>query len=295
MDSSRKAPAPYKCIAVLLLTTVLASVSLCAQEVQDSLRRDSLSSAPFQSIIPVDGGVELQEAEIDIVSSLSTPYANDTITMPIPSVPPEYILPYYINPSPLFRGDYSTGGVILSGRHSLLYGSGNRSTLPGLGVQTEAGLTYVRQLSDRLYLQATVNATKLNMMHMTRIAAMAGGSLTYQAQDHLWFNVFGGKGVGSFPNWADWHYGGTVGFDLGERFSLELGVQRYYDRSTGRWTTLPVVTPTINFKDKLRLGLDVGPIIYEIIRRAVNRKDNFRGSPTIRPDIPGYTGGALNK
>ena len=216
------------------------------------------------------------------------------MTFTPPAVPPEYIPPYYTNPSPMFRGDYSTGGPIATWGDNAIYGRGGRYSLPGLGVQTEAGLTYVRQLNDRLRLQAAANATKLSMTHLTRMAVELDGRLTYQPQEHVWFNVFGGTAVGRFPNRPDWHYGGSVGFDLGERFSLELGVQRYYDRSTGRWTTLPVVIPTVKLP-KFDLGLDVGPIIYEIIRNAVHKGDRFRGGPMLRPEVPGYMGGAWSR
>ena len=216
------------------------------------------------------------------------------MTFTPPAVPPEYIPPYYTNPSPMFRGDYSTGGPIAVWDDNAIYGRGGRYSLPGLGVQTEAGLTYVRQLNDRLRLQAAANATKLSMTHLTRMAVELDGRLTYQPQEHVWFNVFGGTAVGRFPNRPDWHYGGSVGFDLGERFSLELGVQRYYDRSTGRWTTLPVVIPTVKLP-KFDLGLDVGPIIYEIIRNAVHKGDRFRGGPMLRPEVPGYMGGAWSR
>lgn len=212
----------YTGLAITLLVAVCAPSSLYAQEIRDSLRRDSLSPTLLQDVLPVNSSITLRASDVEY--PFDAPHANDSITMPLPSVPSGYIPPYYINPSPLFKGDYSTAGVILYGRYSLLYGSGNRSTLPGIGVQTEAGLAYVRQLSDRLYMQATVNATKLSMMHMTRIAAEFGGNLTYRVQDHFRINVFGGKGVGMFPNWTDWYYGGSLDFDLGERFSLELGV-----------------------------------------------------------------------
>ena len=245
----------------------------------DRLRSASTGTATDAAILPA------RSAAVD---------DEHPMTFRPPAVPPEYIPPYYTNPSPMFRGDYSTGGPIAAWGDNAIYGSGSRSTLPGLGVQTEAGMAYVRRLNDRLRLQASANATKLSMSHLTRMAVELDGRLTYQPQEHVWFNVFGGTAVGRFPNRPDWHYGGSVGFDLGERFSLELGVQRYYDRSTGRWTTLPVVIPTVKLP-KFDLGLDVGPILYEIIRNAVHKGDRFRGGPMIRPEVPGYMGGAWNR
>ena len=45
-----------------------------------------------------------------------------------------FIPPYYINPTPMFYGDYSTSGYIFS--H--FYGSGSQTTLPGIGRINEA-------------------------------------------------------------------------------------------------------------------------------------------------------------
>ena len=60
-----------------------------------------------------------------------------------------------------------------------------------------------------------------------------------------------------------------------------MGVQRYYDAMRGRWETVPVVIPSNRF-NKFTLGLDVGGLVYEILRTLVfDKKDN--GSPTIAP------------
>ena len=73
--------------------------------------------------------------------------------------------------------------------------------------------------------------------------------------------------------------------DMSDRFGMEMGVQRYYDAMSGRWETVPVMIPYYHF-DKFTLGLDVGGIIYEILRNAVF--DKIRGiggpsGPTIGP------------
>lgn len=280
-------------LAVLGAALLFAAPSARAQEDRVPEVPDSLQTVPAGAgLQPV--GAQAGAAALPDLPAGGMAADEHPMTFTPPPVPRRYIPPYYKNPSPLFKGDYSTGGTIAAWGDNRLLGAGHQTSLPGLGMMNDATLGYARRLNDRLYLQATVTATKLTMSHLTRMAADFGGQLTYQAQEHLWFNVFGGTAVGYFPNRPDWHYGGSVGFDLGERFSLELGVQRYYDPSTGRWTTLPVVIPTVKFP-KFDLGLDVGPILYEIIRRAVHKDGGFRAGPMIRPDVPGYAGGAWSK
>ena len=71
-----------------------------------------------------------------------------------------------------------------------------------------------------------------------------------------------------------------MGYDFTDRLGIEAGVRRYYDLQRG-WQTAPVVTPYYKF-NKFTLGVDVGGILYEVLRNMVvrNRQGN---SPTIMP------------
>lgn len=172
-------------------------------------------------------------------------------------------------------------------------GSGSQTSIPGIGRMNEAAVGYARQLNDRLALQASINAVKLNMSHFNAQAFGLSTALTYRADEHLWFTAYGSANMGRFPGMKTYQYGGTMGFDIGERFSLELGVERYFNSMTGRWETRPVVIPTYKFNDKFKLGFDVGPLIYEIIRGIVTDKKDHGGGPMIRPEVPGYGGRAF--
>lgn len=102
--------------------------------------------------------------------------------------------------------------------------------------------------------------------------------------------------VGAGKAWLfsyPYQYGGTMGFDIGERFSLEMGVRRFYNNVTGRWEMLPIVIPTIKFSEKFQLGFDVGPLIYEVLRDVLFDQKSRNSGPTIRPDVPGYMGNAF--
>lgn len=69
---------------------------------------------------------------------------------------PFYIPPYYINPTPMFYGDYSTSGHIFS--H--FYGSGSQATLPGIGRINEASIMFHHQFNNYFETRLGVNATK---------------------------------------------------------------------------------------------------------------------------------------
>lgn len=267
-----------------VLALLFVSSVLRAQEDSTRVRRDSVSASFSGNLLPA-----LPDAPAPSAGSLSgklSPDAGQTLPRFLPN--PANALPYYTNPSPMFRGDYTTGGTLGRSGRNLFWGSGSQNSIPGIGRMNEATLGYQRELNDKLALQASINAIKMNMDHFSGQSFTAGGALVYRPQEHLRFTLFGsvdmGNAAGLFS--MPYQYGGTVGFDLGDHFSMELGVRRYSDSFTGRWETRPVVIPTINFNEKFKLGLDVGPLIYDILRSVIfDQKDRSSG-PTIMPDFP---------
>ena len=191
------------------------------------------------------------------------------------------LLPYQTNPSLLFRGDYSTSGILHQFSHSKFYGSGGQTSLPGIGRINNASLGYQQEINQKLAFDLRVNAIKMNMAYLSRQAFSASGALMYQASDRVAFKVFGSYDIGNSYGMSTHRYGATMSLDMSDRFGMEVGVQRYYDAMRGGWQTVPVVIPYYHF-DKFTLGLDVGGIMYEVLREFVFDKSN-RSGPTIGP------------
>lgn len=76
---------------------------------------------------------------------------------------PFYIPLYYINPTPMFYGDYSTSGHIFS--H--FYGSGSQTTLLGIGRINEASIMFHHQFNNDFETRLGINATKYNFPKST--------------------------------------------------------------------------------------------------------------------------------
>lgn len=106
--------------------------------------------------------------------------------------------------------------------------------------------------------------------------------MRYQASDRVAFKVFGSYAIGNTYGMDTHRYGATMSLDMSERFGMEVGVQRYYDAYRSRWETVPVVIPYYNF-DKFKLSLDVGGILYEILRNTVFDNRGGSGGATIAP------------
>lgn len=190
------------------------------------------------------------------------------------------VIPYYTDPSPMFRGDYRTGGVLFAAPGSVLYASGEQYTLPGIGRFNEASFGYGQQLHPRLLFRLDVSTTKVNMTHAVGQAFVTSGRLTYLLSDRVALNTFGAYAPGLTYGIYTHLYGGSVSFDVTDRFGMEVGVQRYYNSLRG-WETVPMVIPSYRF-DRFKLEMDVGGMLYQILRSSVFGKRE-RGGPTIAP------------
>ena len=64
-------------------------------------------------------------------------------------------------------------------------------------------------------------------------------------------------------------------------FGIEGGVRRRYNAWTHSWETEPIVAPYYQ-NDQLKLQLDVGPILHQLLREVVVGRSRREG-PTIAP------------
>ena len=277
----------WKCLRPLLCILLLAGgVHVFAQQ-EDSLRvrRDSVPMVGKGHMLVSPDSLSSVNAELPVIRHLPvrTPSSSRLNLSQGP------VAPYSINPSPMFRGDYSTSGVWRRAGGGYLVGMGSQTSVPGIGRFNAAAFGWQKQLNDRLQLQLMADALKMNTAHFTGQSFGLSGQMVYQAQDRLYFRAFGGVDFGNFQGRPAYGVGGTMGIGFTERFGVELGAQSYYNSLTGRWEVLPVVAPYYKF-DKFKLQLDVGPILFEIIRGIIqdHRDGGRREGPTIMPDVPGF-------
>jgi len=271
---------PIRLGIFILLFFILQPLS--AQENNNNLRitRDSVSIEPE--------GI-LQQSTLEIFPEKSTTYSSypsgQLEHLPRFSLKRDISLPYQINPSPLFRGDYRTDGVLYQFAHGSLFGSGSQTSMAGIGRFNNASLGYQHIFNEQFELQVRANAMKINMSHITGQAFSTSGAFLYHPSDRVTFKVFGSYDIGNSYGMSTHSYGATMSVDMSDRFGMEMGVQRYYDAMSGRWETVPVMIPYYHF-NKFTLGLDVGGIIYEILRDVVFDKNRGIGGstgPTIAP------------
>jgi len=254
---------------------------LFSQEDSTRVIRDSVQVLPaggFDSMInPVPDRVEFP-------LYLDPPGQRELGNLPTYSFKKELHLPYHVDTSPLFRGDFSTGGIMWQHRHGAIFGTGAQETVPGIGRFNEASVGYGHVFNDRFSMQLSADAMKINMINFVGETFSTSGRLSYRASDVVAFNVFGTYNIGnSYGVGAADRYGATVSVVMSDHFRMEVGAQRYYNTMRGRWETVPVAIPTYRFDNGFELGLDVGGIIYEILRNTVFDSNQRNQGPTIAP------------
>lgn len=268
---------PGICLWVCLLLFSVPQL-LSAQEDSARMVRDSVPLSPVLD--------EPLSAPLSFAPEQITPAAvlrmGQSASLPRFSLNNPLYLPYYTNPSPLFKGDYDTGGVMRQFSHGALLASGGQTTLPGIGRFNEASLGYRHDFSPNLSLQLGVDAMKVNMMHAAGQAFSTSGTLLYRPSDRVSLQVFGSYAPGNTYGMKTHQYGASISMDMSERFGVEVGVRRYYNSMSGQWETVPIVVPYYNF-DNFKLGLDVGGILYEVLRNVVFRDKMNSGGPTLAP------------
>lgn len=267
---------PYYTIHLGMCLLFLAiSSQIAAQEDVKRINRDSVRVETG-----TQGEVSVSPLPLDEISKVPLPQPTAADSLFRLSLDKPLVPPYYMNPSPMFRGDYSTGGVLGEFRHGILYGTGGQTTLPGIGQMNEASLGYMHRFNSQWSFQVGVDALKMNMPFAVGQSFGTSGTLMYRPSDRIAFKVFGSYYRGQTYGMESHSYGGSVTVGMSDRFSVEMGVQRRYNPLRGGWETVPIVTPCYKF-NKFDLGIDVGGILYEILHKVVIDKDRKMGNPTI--------------
>lgn len=265
-----------RCIICIGLS--LTMHPLFAQEDSVRFSRDSVRTAfEFNKSLPVISSALSPEESVPFSALREQPFV-----LPAFSLEESLYFPYFINPSPLFRGDYNTSGVLRQFSHGVLSASGGQSSLPGIGRFNDASLSYQRVINCNLAFQVGVDALKINMSHITGQTFSVSGALLYRTSDRLAFKVFGSYAIGNTYGMNTHNYGASMSLKMSDRFEMEVGVQRYYNFMRGCWETVPMVVPTYSF-DKFKLGLDVGGLLYEVLRNVAFPDKRNSGGPTIAP------------
>ena len=153
-----------------------------------------------------------------------------------------------------------------------LYVQGSSQQMPWL-MGVDRGALVFRQDLGRLHVVVSGSAGKYFIPMELGLSTQwgVGGTIGYDISDAVSVYAFGNYytsnplvGPAFSPFVQTSNYGGYVDVKMGERFGSELGMQRYVDPMSGRWTTEPIVTPYIRV-GRSKIEFPVGMMVKSMV------------------------------
>ncbi len=158
---------------------------------------------------------------------------------------------------------------------------GNINQNVGLMDAASGSMAYNQNLGN-FHISVSANANKYWMPMQKLLVTQygIGGTLSYHLNNDISLHAYGyyynnspivRPAYSPYVNTSS--YGGYANIRFSDRFSTDVGVNRYVNPMTGRWTTSPIVTP------HLRVGrIDIGLPVGEFLKAAFggDRDDPMR-------------------
>lgn len=245
-------------------------------------------------------GTEPRDSIRTPVLKLDIPYTASPELMKEPEEKAAWEEPEVMKPkhdSPIFRvpqmqysaipygeiAGWGTGGV------SAAMGA---ATMPGL-MGVESGSVWIHQSIGALTLAASADAIKYGFFRGLETQYGFSGSLTYDFNDNLSATMFGSYHTAphGFMTPAMMGYvaiptlGGFMDWRINDRWGVKMGAQGYRSPINHQWELQPMVVPYFRLNKKTEIGVDVGGILYNLIRWNTGKQIGRIGNPTIPPPV----------
>lgn len=262
---------------LIMAMAALMPVAVVAQDVAAS----AVDSAAVE--MPVVGAASVELPTVFALPSF------DYSPLPVEVVAP-VIAPLEVPPMDLsVRYHFAPGRAdLISGGGFRLSATGDAQRMPGL-MGVESGGFQASQTISRVTIAVNAQAHKYGFFNGFARQFGVGGSVSWQVNERISLHAFGSyystprmfipPAVAGFM--ATSSYGGFASYN-GDGWGFDLGAQNVYNPSLRHWEMVPIVRPYIVIGNT-PIGVDVGPIIYQLLRNAIGSGSN---NPTIGPPTP---------
>lgn len=175
--------------------------------------------------------------------------------------------------------NWGTGGI---------YATGSSTEYVGL-MNVQSGSLNLWQQAGNFTFNVYGDAAKYGFYRGLSTTYGVGGSMTYDINDRIGITAFGSytttPGFGT-PGMAGYinttNFGGYLNYKIGDRWGVKVGAQTYRSIMNNGWQTQPMVIPYFKLGNGSELGIDVGGILYNILKNT--HSGPFKGgNPTIAP------------
>lgn len=181
------------------------------------------------------------------------------------------------------------GGMVVGGsEYDQMPGLMDRRRVEFQAVQHYAGFTFAVGLSANKY--ALPIDSRLTMLNMGAVQNqfVVSGLVSYDFSDNVSMTAYGQyvsnpfyHSMAALPYISTSSYGGFITLHNGDT-GIDLGVNNHYDPFARRWQTDPIVRPTFKLGKKVKMSVDIGPLMKEGNLRIMGKKRSQ--GPMIMPD-----------
>lgn len=185
---------------------------------------------------------------------------------------------------------YGGSAAIFTFGNGGLFASMDTQSMPGL-MGVESGQLSLQQQLGRWTITGYGEAVKYGYFGRLVTSYGFGGSLSYRIADNLSLTIFGNyyTSPGAVPATMAGYmrvptFGGYVDYSINDKWGVMVGAQSYRSVMTGRREVQPIVAPYYRISKKATISVDVGGILYQVVKSAVS--DRHGSNPTIAPPVP---------
>lgn len=193
---------------------------------------------------------------------------------------------------PKFTSDmYLSRATVSSWDGGKIYLTGGVQTMPGL-MAIESGSINFEQTFGKFSFNLNGSAAKYGYFNGLKTSYGFGAEATYRFSDRVSATVFASyfspvmimnpaiAGYVSVPN-----FGGYLDFSISSRFGVQVGAQSYRSLMSNRWEAQPIVKPYFKLSEKASIGVDVGGILYNVLKSNAGNRSWGNHNPTMGPPV----------
>ena len=273
-----------KLLGNIRIFSIAVTLSFC--KYAQAEHPDSIAGLSTADTIPaylIPGGVikpEINEIQIppSIGVSSEIPALNPAEPMAMPS----------------FQFSGLTSPTLFSWQGGQLSSVRGNIAMPGM-MAIESGYLNMSHGVGPVTLSLWGGATKYGYFNGAQTSWGVGGALDYRINNHWSLTLFGeyySPINAQTPGMAGYistpRFGGYATYDINDHWGISVGAQAQRSVFSNSWEMQPIVMPYYRINKDVKLGIDVGGIMYHMIRDWANgRSGGVIGSPTIAPPRQG--------
>ncbi len=265
----------YFSVSVLL-------VAFCSEA--DELQPDSVATGmPPMEVLPAISEDEPSGAAVSptlpSVGLPTIPLWSDGLQLnPLAtSIPSQSFLP-----GTAMLGMWGSGGI---------YATGQSVNLIGLGAIERGSLNLSHNFGN-FSVTLFGEAEKYGYFSGLSTVYGFGGAVSYTINSNLSLTLFGSYHTSSGivqPALAGYvstpQFGGFLDWKFHDKWGVKVGAKSYRSIAYGRWETQPIVMPYYRTSSGATIGVDVGGILYQLVRSVSVGRGGNHTNPTIAPVI----------